>query len=106
MISTHALTWSATAPDDATRSMLEFQLTHSRGVRPPSLIMSIAIAPFQLTHSRGVRLGETVFLTIDDISTHALTWSATTLAVKQGKERQFQLTHSRGVRPAMRRSCT
>ena len=57
VISTHALTWSATT------------------LKLPDIIM----VPFQLTHSRGVRLDDaeqgTEFLRI---STHALTWSATT----------------------------
>ena len=34
----------------------------------------------------------------NQISTHALTWSATPGAPKRGAQRLFQLTHSRGVR--------
>ena len=55
-----------------------FQLTHSRGVRRPRIRTAVAVQKFQLTHSRGVRLraivaqGNTL-----SISTHALTWSAT-----------------------------
>ena len=103
-ISTHALTWSATFVD-ITEFMRynQFQLTHSRGVRPentqekPKLtdfnsrthvecdaLTASCISGkkrFQLTHSRGVRL---MFLP----------------AFKQPTE--FQLTHSRGVRPLKR----
>ena len=35
-----------------------------------------------------------------DISTHALTWSATTLKLPDIIMVPFQLTHSRGVRPS------
>ena len=81
-------------------TLLKFQLTHSRGVRPPFLHFMIAqndfnsrthvecdrsncicgacIIQFQLTHSRGVRLRFILpFIGVPAISTHALTWSAT-----------------------------
>ena len=62
-------------------------------------IRGILQVEFQLTHSRGVRQnhlrydGET-----GQISTHALTWSATKMRLKCGTIIGFQLTHSRGVR--------
>ena len=77
----------------------EFQLTHSRGVRPDTLAALRCTPQFQLTHSRGVR-PQIHFLLLQchhfnsrthvecdgvcrskidklNISTHALTWSAT-----------------------------
>ena len=121
-ISTHALTWSATWCNSRLESGTEFQLTHSRGVRPGSRnhpyvrllhfnsrthvecdvtksCTTGRMATFQLTHSRGVRQhsqtppsvmhyfnsrthvecdADAVFIGFPaDISTHALTWSAT-----------------------------
>ena len=55
-ISTHALTWSATQPNEIRTVGITFQLTHSRGVR---------------------RTGSTRKSRKTEISTHALTWSAT-----------------------------
>ena len=78
MISTHALTWSATIDPCVTPILLAFQLTHSRGVRPHTVQQNTITA---------------------DISTHALTWSATRNASPLGRRNLFQLTHSRGVRP-------
>ena len=83
------------------KNIRKFQLTHSRGVRPPIWADAPDANRFQLTHSRGVRL----LGLVDDaaplsISTHALTWSATCLARSAAtKKLKFQLTHSRGVRP-------
>ena len=56
----------------------QFQLTHSRGVRPSSMFSHPFRISFQLTHSRGVRrLDVAVLIAAAEISTHALTWSAT-----------------------------
>ena len=80
IISTHALTWSATGTCRfAVQSVYRFQLTHSRGVRPAALGLSAEqFTQFQLTHSRGVR--------------HPITRNNSAIL-------KFQLTHSRGVRP-------
>ena len=79
-ISTHALTWSATAGKHRYKCHHKrFQLTHSRGVRRFRRHSNSRQKTFQLTHSRGVRRRpslSTVATTV--ISTHALTWSATT----------------------------
>ena len=121
IISTHALTWSATRLCHSCRNHCRFQLTHSRGVRPRSAQKHMKTKRFQLTHSRGVRLyvsqpmiaqydfnsrthvecdiislpsfpwfqhfnsrthvecdkWHAVLINPFDISTHALTWSAT-----------------------------
>ena len=100
-----------------------FQLTHSRGVRHFQCRISCRKNGFQLTHSRGVRLpapatGTAVFRNfnsrthvecdqntgvaqlLSQISTHALTWSATIpCGAYWYSYATFQLTHSRGVRP-------
>ena len=99
-----------------------FQLTHSRGVRRFRDIPQRDFCIFQLTHSRGVRplithsrrpdaeisthaltWSATFLLPIlhswTPISTHALTWSATILRpLISCRKNRFQLTHSRGVR--------
>ena len=82
---------------------MSFQLTHSRGVRRSAQTPKGKSYAFQLTHSRGVRLGEKVVLCHTwDISTHALTWSATVLLWWSTiPRRSFQLTHSRGVRQSI-----
>ena len=103
VISTHALTWSATSQTAIAVISGLFQLTHSRGVRLllyrsssksshnfnsrthvecdriPAFVQRIE-QQFQLTHSRGVRriLIQSDALSLL-ISTHALTWSATWL---------------------------
>ena len=77
----------------------KFQLTHSRGVRRDEQFTLTTTAEFQLTHSRGVR--QRVALCdycTDTISTHALTWSATSQVIFRRQTHSFQLTHSRGVR--------
>ena len=100
-ISTHALTWSATlAPlqksiDETnfnSRAHVErdrrryeriwhknqFQLTRSRGARPTWCRTDRHPPGFQLTRSRGARrTGTPMMPSNDSISTHALTWSAT-----------------------------
>ena len=55
MISTHALTWSATAGAHPASRDDQFQLTRSRGARPPRLSTPAQHAAFQLTRSRGAR---------------------------------------------------
>ena len=100
VISTHALTWSATMNFRSSEPAAAFQLTHSRGVRQ--------LTACRLQHQA-------------TISTHALTWSATTLERLEenyafhfnsrthvecdtdtnthvASSARFQLTHSRGVR--------
>ena len=81
---------------------MQFQLTHSRGVRlSPSLPESPDLG-FQLTHSRGVRPEHEQTNAVDSkISTHTLTWSTTSAALKLFVASAFQLTHSRGVRPLL-----
>ena len=78
-ISTHALTWSATAqnpffpanrPDFNSRTHVECDTR--------TAIFAVTLPAFQLTHSRGVRRWIVIVLpTVMPISTHALTWSAT-----------------------------
>ena len=59
LISTHALTWSATdGIMIATKPQGVFQLTRSRGARRITADPSITADPFQLTRSRGARPGE------------------------------------------------
>ena len=55
MISTHALTWSATNSNFENAENAKFQLTHSRGVRRTLFSDCAVNRVFQLTHSRGVR---------------------------------------------------
>ncbi len=78
LISTHALTWSATGKTKFFPKIIRFQLTRSRGAR-------LARHCFFHQHS--------------GISTHALTWSATAVGYNSmGKKVKFQLTRSRGAR--------
>ena len=100
---------------------IQFQLTHSRGVRPRGvraltsnenfnsrthvecdllpLLQSVPLCDFNSrTHvecDRAAAAEPVLF----DISTHALTWSATGTDPRSGIPMTFQLTHSRGVRP-------
>ena len=77
-----------------------FQLTHSRGVRLCIFSVDDRLFQFQLTHSRGVRQDRLNDHSRRlDISTHALTWSATCSQRRGRILCRFQLTHSRGVRP-------
>ena len=99
-ISTHALTWSATM-----RGMLsEPSMVISTHALTWSATMTMCLQSdwflFQLTHSRGVRqLQFGIFAMRMGISTHALTWSATINHLPpRPKKKPFQLTHSRGVR--------
>ena len=99
-ISTHALTWSATELTVRTVAVLEFQLTRSRGARRCYPVPPCATEHFNSrAHVERDTLLEIGF-TNSEISTHALTWSATTMAstlVDFGTK--FQLTRSRGARP-------
>ena len=101
----------------------KFQLTRSRGARPPCLKFVITKRSFQLTRSRGARQRFSIRLRRDSefqltrsrgarrgeaphrggraqISTHALTWSATYRLILDDTRIQFQLTRSRGARHA------
>ena len=77
IISTHALTWSATQEQNMIKLVNPFQLTHSRGVRLWRTCPASPILAFQLTQSRGVRRCGGWCVGSRHISTHALTWSAT-----------------------------
>ncbi len=99
-ISTHALTWSATLLTQLSCNIHSFQLTRSRGARHTSRSACLSFAKFQLTRSRGARQADCLKNGIivefqltrsrgarlvhqyqgichRQISTHALTWSAT-----------------------------
>ena len=77
-ISTHALTWSATCYCPVCVCLVQFQLTHSREVRHAVTSAQGGGRRFQLTHSRGVRPSAIRWRNrTEEISTHALTWSAT-----------------------------
>ena len=123
-ISTHALTWSAT-----TEHVRQFGRMLNFNSRTHVECDCAAVArrnvpmQFQLTHSRGVRHHtKRKRRNTEHISTHALTWSATSnKGAKINKHKNFnsrthvecdqnsiprshpynlfQLTHSRGVRP-------
>ena len=100
MISTHALTWSATFSTLARRIVYHFNSrTHVECDNFRTFVPPVPFS-FQLTHSRGVRLLFFRVVTCQNaISTHALTWSATELISSSFPSiMQFQLTHSRGVR--------
>ena len=82
-------------------SWFAFQSTHPRGVRPPSMMMSVSSSSFQSTHPRGVRqtASKALSATSKFQSTHPR-------GVRPGPRNQagrgirFQSTHPRGVRPA------
>ena len=102
-------------------SLHSFQLTHSRGVRPSGAGQTVlhpnfnsrthvecdsvsyvkgsvvVISTHALTWS--ATSGIILYFRLTPISTHALTWSATPLPVPTIIALEFQLTHSRGVRP-------
>ena len=99
MISTHALTWSATSTLAACCAGVEFQLTRSRGARRRHYHRYTFYILFQLTRSRGARpIDMTPFVSACEISTHALTWSATSKVCGSMRLDRFQLTRSRGAR--------
>ena len=97
-ISTHALTWSATNSWHNLFMIRKFQLTHSRGVRPGNDGKSVNRFHFNSRTHVECDFAQGSLRTNTNISTHALTWSATeaTKALEGGSK--FQLTHSRGVR--------
>ena len=98
-ISTHALTWSATCTNKRRSGLSAFQLTRSRGARPVGARRSPAWCAFQLTRSRGARLEDGIAKKLGvNISTHALTWSATMPSPMFVRRSLFQLTRSRGAR--------
>ena len=103
-ISTHALTWSATALQMQLTRYGTFQLTHSRGVRL-DLLSYIPAAGKNFnsrTHVECDFLPYRFVCVSLWISTHALTWSATGTAQRQQRiAPKFQLTHSRGVRQVL-----
>ena len=103
-ISTHALTWSATSMSwSGSPTQQLFQLTRSRGARPQNHHQKyIPAVRFQLTRSRGARPKQTEKSADEfEISTHALTWSATTSStISKTEVKTFQLTRSRGARQA------
>ena len=121
-ISTHALTWSATHFYCSSLLQFQFQLTHSRGVRLPLVAVVALVADFNsrthvecderkmVSRTASFDFNSRTHVECDHymntlvhlhaISTHALTWSATTVdTLTTIRELKFQLTHSRGVRP-------
>ncbi len=103
---------------------IKFQLTHSRGVRPCFHMLlhqqmnfnsrthvECDAFPFRTTFSLSNFNSRTHvecdYDCIDchveyyNISTHALTWSATRRVCCNVEQTKFQLTHSRGVRPGL-----
>ena len=121
IISTHALTWSATAAAELVTDGFEnFNSRTHVECDPVGLLYVLAEADFNsrthvecdvytygensyeaisthaLTWSATFRIQSQMFP--DWISTHALTWSATQTAKISPLHRSFQLTHSRGVR--------
>ena len=77
VISTHALTWSATSWIRINSRNPIFQLTHSRGVR--QLYLDSLCDPDNFNSRTHVEcdIGQKIELIFREISTHALTWSAT-----------------------------
>ena len=76
-ISTHALTWSATALSYLDLANRSFQLTHSRGVRPAGIHHQTKAVHFNSrTHVECDKQNRFRHQK-QRISTHALTWSAT-----------------------------
>ena len=79
-ISTHALTWSATLGAAAPIATAEFQLTHSRGVRLDGMPPATSGDNFNSRTHVECDLGVNRLDADGEISTHALTWSATALS--------------------------
>ena len=111
------------SPSSSSYAFSPFQLTHSRGVRPCFHMLlhqqmnfnsrthvECDAFPFRTTFSLSNFNSRTHvecdYDCIDchveyyNISTHALTWSATIAQSLAQRPAVFQLTHSRGVRPA------
>ena len=99
VISTHALTWSATPAKWQQEYRKSFQLTHSRGVRLLRVPDIQSENEFQLTHSRGVRRVSLIVKYPDEIFqlTHSRGVRRNCKFCRWSKY-TFQLTHSRGVR--------
>ena len=99
MISTHALTWSATIQKTLAVGLAS-DFNSRTHVECDRLILNVnhvaKISTHALTWSATVPMGTDVFSV--QISTHALTWSATALQMQLTRYGTFQLTHSRGVR--------
>ena len=78
-ISTHALTWSATSATPAAFNKSRYFNSRAHVERDSDYKKGVEDAQkFQLTRSRGARLVQPLVLVPPcDISTHALTWSAT-----------------------------
>ena len=104
-ISTHALTWSATA-DSVYRSIQPRDFNSrahvERDRRKPTELTNWKISTHALTWSAT----RAIFPTMEYrfISTHALTWSATNNALSRSYTLIFQLTRSRGARLVVPRS--
>ena len=121
-ISTHALTWSATLEESHSKSLSKnfnsrahverdtesnteaqkgeaFQLTRSRGARPVKQTTTKTRKDFNSrAHVERDPTAEQMRAKELDISTHALTWSATHDICQLDSVRIFQLTRSRGAR--------
>ena len=112
------------SPSSSSYAFSPFQLTHSRGVRPCFHMLlhqqmnfnsrthvECDAFPFRTTFSLSNFNSRTHvecdYDCIDchveyyNISTHALTWSATRRVCCNVEQTKFQLTHSRGVRPGL-----
>ena len=112
------------SPTSSSYAFSPFQLTHSRGVRPCFHMLlhqqmnfnsrthvECDAFPFRTTFSLSNFNSRTHvecdYDCIDchveyyNISTHALTWSATRRVCCNVEQTKFQLTHSRGVRPGL-----
>ena len=76
-ISTHALTWSATPRRDVPNTGYCNFNSRTHVECDDNIAIKLHNATFQLTHSRGVRPKCPGRRGANDISTHALTWSAT-----------------------------
>ena len=102
VISTHALTWSATYDLIINRRKEPIISTHaltwSATLSAPYWSFREEISTHALTWSA---TGLSPISSIDCfISTHALTWSATALRARPPRAAKFQLTRSRGARPS------
>ena len=101
VISTHALTWSATCQEHMFAGDEHlFQLTRSRGARPPPFCFIVSSSAFQLTRSRGARPSRPRRAVPP--RSFQLTRSRGARLVSTGSPvgyKEFQLTRSRGARP-------
>ena len=100
MISTHALTWSATLEQYIDDNNITIS-THALTWSATALSRAAFLSAFYFNSRTHVECDCTdcPHLACWYISTHALTWSATFAAMSLHESRgTFQLTHSRGVR--------